>query len=716
MYFSLLIFLVSDYEQQTKLFNELDAILSEHDNSRPELNPGHMVPDGANKDLETQEILGDIESFGPDAGDSYSSESGYESGSGEKSNEGAEADPGQDQQAPPYPEGTPSESTKNIAEKSKRHMDGKNSPIKKQPGATAVHPEWDSVSDDTRSEWTGYDLTDPDNKADLCELVIRQSRLSDGRYGAKYKNALDATSKYLVQETQGKPVDKAGARQPAGQTRERMARAISDGGQSCINCMQCIRNPSGDKLPAHRHNFAQVRSAIVMKEPNQDHTKFPRILNTFQMATCPLSDLSDNDEKEYGRPCYWNDTSFYTDMIYKATWNLHKAFPFRQFKQTSIQYELEPAAISYETAKDSHYVDSIGHFTGTAPTFRNLKKPVPKHVLPDPDFQGLHKHNEFDASFTITFLCSVDTSPATKLQITAKDDELATRLKMITNSGPHTSLTTLGKIFLTYADYQAKQNHPNPPTPYPKVQPIEATLDKNLRKRLKKIEKMEKKKLNKKESNQGSTKQTIPVTTTQPAEALNNAPYHKAHGLKNPFRPNNSDARHSKGRWDTTLQDRNRRIRFRTATQWTYPMDGKTNPVSQWTYPVGENTNHGHPQAPPSYAAVAARQTRLAGSNTAYLPPAMRGRTSSRTSSPRFAQRRRYDDITGGFYTDPMPRSPPPPYSRHQSTNLFDRPPPPYSRPVPRRNFQHVNGNGPSRRHQSSSPNRPKRSKLDERK
>ena len=472
---------------------------------RPSPNPGNLVDAQGPGQVYEQVLIAQ--------GDQDRRDSGYDSGQGPNHNEGADMHNGPDQTDGPdtqIPSSQSSQDSYATVIYKPSQVENHNGPIEGQQCAPMKNKRGRPLGSGNRRKRPNHNATNEGSPQHLCDLVDFKSRILDGNYPTQYQDALDAVKHYTTEDTKGKPIDHCGSRTNSRTTREHLAAATEDGGRTSTECHQCRRLIEADRLEPQRHNFAKVRTMIMMKD-DDDETAEPCIIDTFQFCTFQ-SDVKnkEKDLKDFGRISYWNDMYFYTDMIAAAEERIHIKFPFDQFRRANVTYTLEPAAISYISAKGIPYTEPVGQFTGTAKNImKGMKKPVPLHVIAREDLKGIRKQMAFDACFTIIYLCTTDVKTATDIQITAKDDELTKRLKMITNDGSHTNLTTMAKIILAYADYQAKQQHKNPTLPYPTVQPIESTLDADLRKSLKKMEKLNKLKLKLQKGSPNPQKQVL---------------------------------------------------------------------------------------------------------------------------------------------------------------------------------------------------------------
>lgn len=672
--------------------------------------------------MEAQEIMGGHEQNGDDNGHEGCFDSGYESGRSATNHEGADQSLGEDRTITTSQEGGPPQPTENSNSTDSRgpvEMANQDESLQEQPGPSNNCPGRKADIANKGLKRSNHHASNKKQSQLLRHIVDQQSRSPDGNLTNEYTDAYNATLQYLVEDTQGRPVDECGTGRIADSARERMARAIDDAGKSSLDCHQCKKLPDADRIEQYRHNITKVRSAVVIKDPLERQSE-PRILDTFQFPNV-LADNSNlqKDIKDYGKQCYWNDPTFFSEMAETAQHRLHKVFPFQQFRRTNITYHLEPAAISYMTSKKIQHTAPIGHYTGTGKKARNQKKPVPRHIIAKPDDKGMKRHADFDSCYTITFLCKVDTKTATDIQITAHDDELSKRLKLITNDGQQTSLATMAKVMLTYAEYQAKRHLQNPPNPYPTVTPIEYTLDPDLRKRLKKVEKL----IKLQESlNRMNQIYSVEKMATEKAEQMNKAnpptPFpRRFHSLTNGFTPNISISRipdekattptpfprrfqtlrnefspnisisriQEEGTttptpWTTTLADRVRRTRARTVHQY----------LSQEDQPM----NNGPPQVPTSSANAVVRRFHQDGYKKGYWRPWTNEPTGLRRHSRTHTATSRPEERNLQINTS----QPPPGFSFPHSRLRHRLQEEPQNGPFP-------NNNRP-RRHRSHSPNR----------
>jgi len=218
-------------------------------------------------------------------------------------------------------------------------------------------------------------------------------------------------------------------------------------------CRQCKIIPRR-KISLGSHKRSLVRSRLVI------HDFYPAnvmdvdaffVWNSMQKRPTVDTIL---DYERYGRQTYWQDPTFYKNMVQEAQFRLVKRFPVKPLLQVKASVTMTPVCITYPTVPRNNAeqgdLNVIVYQFIEGPHITNADEP--RHQ-PDGELD-----TEVDAEFTITFRLTYDMQPSMDLQLKASEDELVQRLKDITIGTPNTSLTNMAKLILAYAAFQERQH------------------------------------------------------------------------------------------------------------------------------------------------------------------------------------------------------------------------------------------------------------------
>lgn len=196
----------------------------------------------------------------------------------------------------------------------------------------------------------------------------------------------------------------------------------------------------------------------------------PRIVDEFTINPLrAIGKITVGDLQEFGIYPYWRCPIFYSRLTSLARMRLRNAFPFNIFRNLHVETDTDLKAVLYRNIQGrntSHTAHSIRRMV--------IPGPAPLHIEATFDDLAELVYDAFDGTFTVVFECKIDSSKAEGMQILARDNELAHRLKQIMSETYRDNVhTQIGKILLAFGTHQQasfgyQDHHPFPyQTPMP---------------------------------------------------------------------------------------------------------------------------------------------------------------------------------------------------------------------------------------------------------
>lgn len=258
-------------------------------------------------------------------------------------------------------------------------------------------------------------------------------------------------------------------------------------------CDQCHENTNttGPVLEPGRHEYIQVITQITKKPSPFSVLIKPKTIDTYiQFNPYAVSKTQYSGEiTEYGINAYWTDPAFYKDLVKQVKMRHRFTFPIYELKKLNTKLKLKLQHISYKT-HDYATTKEWEQFDYVQSQQYNVVRKRPKH-----HFQYTSGNNQpnqkasTDSTIYLTYACTLDVDHAYKLQLQARDHQLAWQLKNIMSEerSQQDVLLTLGRIIQAYSTYKHFINSDGQlelphKTSHPALDPLDAHFRKNLKK------------------------------------------------------------------------------------------------------------------------------------------------------------------------------------------------------------------------------------------